>query len=175
MEKEKIEFVLEDMLDELKTIANNVQDQKQQIGQLHERVFAFEEKISQENKADVPTVNIKPVEVAITTASNEIKQLIQQQPRPVIRQWRFLLFPERYAREYYAVIFKLIMWMTLACMVVVLFSLGKQALENAKEVKLMQLENDQFKNAWQYMYKKESKQGKKKMDDAWEKSQEEKP
>ncbi len=92
--------------------------------------------------------SIKPVEVAVITASNEIKQLIQQQPRSVIRQWRFLLFPEYYAREYYAVIFKLIMWMTLACMVVVLFSLGKQALENAKEVELMQLEHDQFKNAW---------------------------
>lgn len=174
MEKEKIEFVLEDMLDELRMTNNNMQEQKQQIAQLHQKVFAFEEKVSRENKADVPTVNTKPVEVAVTTASNEIKQLIQQQSRPVIRQWRFLLFPEHYAREYYAVIFRLIMWMILACMVVVLFSLGKQALENAKEVKLMQLENDQFKNAWEYMYKKESKQGKKKMDDAMRKSWEEK-
>ncbi|MGN6213655.1 hypothetical protein [Parafilimonas sp.] len=173
MEKEKIEFVLEDMLDELKMINNSVQEQKQQITQLYQKVSAFEEKANQANKAETPTVNIKPVEVAITTASNEIKQLIQQQSRPVIRQWRFLLFPEHNAREYYTVIFRLIMWMTLACMVVVLFSLGKQALENAKEVKLMQLEHDQFKNAWEYIFKKEDKQGKKKMDDVMRKSWEE--
>lgn len=31
------------------------------------------------------------------------------------------------------------------------FVLGKQALENSKEVKLRQLENNQYKNAWEYM------------------------
>jgi hypothetical protein len=38
-----------------------------------------------------------------------------------------------------------------------LFSLGKQALENAKEVKLRQLEANQYENAWQYMYDHETK------------------
>jgi hypothetical protein len=51
-----------------------------------------------------------------------------------------------------------------------LFSLGKQALDNAREIKLRQLENNQYKNAWQYMYEHENKQGKKKMEDAWKKN-----
>ena len=93
-----------------------------------------------------------------------------QQSQPIIRHWRFLLFPEHYAKEYYTVIFRLIMWMTLVCSGAYLFSLGKQALEDLKEVKLRQLENDQYQNAWEYMYNRESKQGKKKMEDIWRKS-----
>ena len=61
------------------------------------------------------------------------------------------------------------MWMTFVCMGVCLFALGKQALENAKEIKLRQLQNTQYKKAWEYMYNQESKQGKKKMEDAWQK------
>ena len=59
------------------------------------------------------------------------------------------------------------MWMTAVCIGIFLYSLGKQALKNSKEIKLKQLENNQYEKAWKYMYGKENKQGKKKMDDAW--------
>lgn len=167
MEKGKVEIVLADILDELKITVTIMQEQKQQIAQLQERTFAFEERINCLNELALSAINIKPAEVFPDTSLNEIKQLIQQHPQPIIRQWRFLLFPEHYVKEYYTVIFRLIIWMTLVCSVAFLFSLSKQALENSKEVKLRQLENDQYKNAWKYMYDKESKKGQKKMDDAW--------
>jgi hypothetical protein len=109
----------------------------------------------------------RPHRDAIETDLNEIKQLLLHQSEPVIKQWRFLLFPEHYSKEYYGVIFRLIMWMTLICSGALLFSLGRQALENSKEVQLRKLENDQYKNAWEYMYNKENKKGKKKMEQAW--------
>lgn len=150
-----------------------MQEQRQQIVQLQERTFAFEEKINRLHELALSAINIKPAEIFPETSLNEIKQLIQQQSQPIIRHWRFLLFPEHYAKEYYTVIFRLITWMTLVCIGPFLFSLGKQALENSAEVKLRQLEDDQYKNAWEYMYDKESKQGKKRMDEAWKRSQEE--
>ena len=55
-----------------------------------------------------------------------------------------------------------------------LFALGKQALKNTTEIKLRQMENNQYKNAWKYMYNKENRQGKRKMDDAWQNSWEQK-
>jgi hypothetical protein len=60
--------------------------------------------------------------------------------------------------------------MTFVCISYFLFSLGKQALDNAREIKIRQMEYDQYKNAWQYMYDHESKTGKKKMENAWKKS-----
>jgi hypothetical protein len=173
MEKDKLEIVLEDILDELKTINTTMQQHKQQTMELQERVFAFEERIDKLNPSTIPL--IKPLEAAINASAVELKQLIQQQSKPVTRQWRFLLFPEHYTKEYYTAIFRLIMWMTLVCNAAFLFALGKQTLENTKEVKLRQLENNQYKNAWEYMYNKENKQGKKKMDGVWQKSWDVKP
>ena len=141
MEKDKLEIVLEDILDELKTVNNTMQQHKQQTTELQERVFAFEERIDKLNPSTISF--IKPLETAIHAGTVELKQLIQQQPKPVTRQCRFLLFPEHYTKEYYTVIFRLIMWMTLVCSAAFLFALAKQALENTKDVKLRQLENNQ--------------------------------
>ena len=170
MEKEKLELVLEDILDELKTVNNAMHEQKQQTKQLQERFFAVEEKINQINHTAAPVVDIKPIQACVNAAVIKMQETVREQSRPVIRQWRFLLFPEHYTKEYYMVIFRLIMWMTFVCMGTYLFALGKQALENAKEVKIAQLENNEYQNAWEYMYQHESKKGKKKMEDAWQKS-----
>jgi hypothetical protein len=170
MEKDKLELVLEDVLDELKTINNAMQEHKQQAVQLKEIFYAYEEKANELKQASSVSVDIKPMQSTINEALNKIQHDLNHQSRPIIRQWRFLLFPEQYAKEYYKVIFRLIMWMTFVCMVCFLFSLGKQALDNTREIKLRQLGNDQYKNAWEYMYDHENKQGKKKMEDAWKKS-----
>ncbi len=73
-------------------------------------------------------------------------------------------------KEYYSVIFKLILWLTVVCTGTYLFTLVKQVLENAKEVKLRQLEANHYKNAWEFLYQQETKQGKKKMEAIWQKS-----
>ena len=170
MEKDKFEIVLEDILDELKSVNNGIREHKQQAIQLQEKFVAFEEKITQIKQPASAVADLQPIKAAINEAVIKIQDALSQQSKPLVRQWRFLLFPEHYAKEYYKVIFRLIMWLTLASMGCFLFALGKQAVENAKEVKLRQLEYDQYKNAWQYMYEHESKTGKKKMQDAWQKS-----
>ena len=170
MEKDKLEIVLEDILDELKSVNNGIREHKQQAIQLQEKFVAFEEKANQTKQPASAVANLQPIQAVISEAVIKIQNSFSQQSRPLVRQWRFLLFPEHYAKEYYKVIFRLIMWMTLASMGCFLFVLGKQALDNAQEVKLRQLEYDQYKNAWQYMYEHETKQGKKKMQDAWQKS-----
>ena len=92
MEKEKLEIVLEGMLDELKTVNNKMQHYKQQTTELQERVFAFKERRDKLNPSIIPFT--KPLETAINAGIIELKQLIQQQPKPVTRQWHLLLFPE---------------------------------------------------------------------------------
>ena len=170
MEKDKLEIILEDILDELKSVNNGIREHKQQAIELQEKLVAFEEKISQIKQPASAVADLQPVQAALDEAVIKIQNGLSQQSRPLVRHWRFLLFPEHYAKEYYKVIFRLILWMTLASMGCFLFVLGKQALENAQEVKLRQLEYDQYKNAWQYLYEHETKQGKKKMHDAWQKS-----
>ena len=154
MEKEKLEMLLEDIMDDLKNVNNLLQEQKQQSMQLEEKISSSDVKLNQLNLEKVP-LNKEAVENIIGNAILEIKRSIDQKPKPVIRQWRFALFPEQYSKEYYRVIFRLIMWQTLVLAMVVLFMLGKQALENNREFKLKHMENDQYKKAWMYLYDKE--------------------
>src|SRR6478609_5533844 len=100
MEKEKLELVLEDILDELKIINNTTQQQKQQVLQLQENFFALEEKINQLNSAASPVVNIKPIQACVNEGMIKIQHTLNQQSRPIVRERRFLLFPEHYASEY---------------------------------------------------------------------------
>lgn len=169
MEKEKLEIVLEDMMDDLKTSNIMLQEQKQQGLQLEEKISTIALKLSQLN-LEKDSLKKQAVENIIVNAIDEIKKYIDQPPKPVIRQWRFVLFPEHYSKEYYRVIFRLIMWQTLVLTIVVLFMLGKQALENNMMLRLKQIENDQYKKACMFLYDKESKKGKKKMDDVWNKT-----
>jgi hypothetical protein len=169
MEKEKIELILEDILDELKTVNSAMQEQKKKCLQYEGKIAAIEKGFSQLNTVE-PPINTDALKSAIADAFIDIKLPKKQHAQPIIRQWRILLFPEQCSKEYYRVIFRLIMWEMLVFVIVVLFVLGKQALENNKEVKLKQIENNLYKNAWNYMYDEENKQGKKKMEDAWWKS-----
>lgn len=166
MEKEKIEIVLEEILEELKVIKDAVLEEKQQTWQLQERLVVFEKKLS-EIKLIAPAPDTKQMQTIINTSLLKIQQIIAEQPKSVIYERRFLLFPEHYARDYYRVIFRIIMWLTVVCTGAYLFSLAKTALENNKEVRLRQLESESYKSAWEYLYDQENKQGKQKMDKAW--------
>jgi len=50
------------------------------------------------------------------------------------------------------------------------FCLGKQFIENWAIIKEKQLKKTQYENAWKYLYEHETKKGKKKMDEAWERN-----
>lgn len=169
MEKEKLEIVLEDVLEELKAVKDTVLEQNQQTWRLRVRINDFEKKLD-ERKLATPSVNTIAIQSAIETGISKIRQIVAQQPKSVIYERRFLLFPEHYSRDYYTVIFRLIMWLTVVCIGAYLFSLGKIALENNREVRLKQLESKSYKNAWQFLYHQETRRGKERMEEVWRNS-----
>ncbi len=50
-----------------------------------------------------------------------------------------------------------------------LFALSKHFIDNWAVIKEKQLEKTQYEKAWNYLYQHQNKQGKKKMEEAWEK------
>jgi len=169
MEKEKLEIVLEEVLEELKAVKETVLEQKQQTWQLQEKINDFEKKLD-ERKLVAPPINTTSIQSAIETGISKIRQIVAEQTKSVIYERRFLLFPEHYSRDYYTVIFRLIMWLTVVSIGTYLFSLGKIALENNREVRLRQLESKSYKNAWQSLYYQETRRGKEKMEEVWRNS-----
>jgi hypothetical protein len=83
--------------------------------------------------------------------------VITEQPKTVVHERRFLLFPEHHATEYYRIIFRVILWLTVASAVYFLFALGRQALQNAKEVRLRELELTHAPNVFRPLYDSQEK------------------
>lgn len=129
----------EEVLEESKGLKNVVEELKQQVWQLGEKQADLEKKLDVIRPV-APPVDTAPVQGIVRVGFDRIQQLVAELPRPVVHEKRFLLFPEHHATEYYRIIFRVILWLTLAITVTYLFALGKQALENAKEVKLRELE-----------------------------------
>lgn len=151
MEKEKLEIVLEEVVEDSKNVRSAVEELKQEIWQLREKADDLEKKVDT-MKVVPPPVDTRPVQTIVRVSLDRIQQLIADQPKTVVHQKRFLLFPEHHATEYYRIIFRLILWLTLASAVYYLFALGKEALQNAKEIRLRELQLTHAKDAIPLLY-----------------------
>ena len=95
-----------------------------------------------------------------------LAEQIRKEPKPIINQYQFSLFPESDTAFYPKILFgKVIPWMMLFVIVGGLFSLGEQAID-AWKVGQYNWESERYVRAWGYMEKHGSKQVKKSMDKA---------
>ncbi len=100
-----------------------------------------------------------------------IKQSIEAGPKPITRQFRFLLFPETNAGQYYTIVFgRLIPWGFLFIIVIYLLSIGQKSIE-AWQTRLYNKEGNQCIAAWNEVYTHESKAGRRAMDKAMVKAE----
>jgi len=75
-----------------------------------------------------------------------------------------------YAENYYRIVFgRLLFWMMIFLIATYLFMLGKHGIDIWQSVKEKEVEDNQYKKAWQYLYTHE-KQVLSRMDSAWVKS-----
>ncbi len=171
MEREVLENAFAQALDELNAIKKSISEQSYLIKKLTEKSERFDEKLEQQQqKVASPSLYIHHLKAILTKSVEQIQTTIIAQPKNVIRQFKILLFPEQNASEYYRLVFgRLLFWMMIFLTATYLV-LGKQFIENWTIVKEKQLEKTQIQNAWNYLYQHETKQGKKKMEAAWQKS-----
>jgi len=169
MEREILENAFAQALDELNDIKKSISEQNQLIKKLTEKMEGFDEKPEQQ-KVRVPSVNMQPFGAMMTKFTAQLQATVMSQPKSIVRQFRILLFPEQNAGKYYRLVFgRLLFWMMIFLLATYLFVLSKHFIDNWAIIKEKQLEKTQYKNAWNYLYQHQNKQGKKKMEEAWEK------
>jgi hypothetical protein len=167
MNEEILEPVLKEVMDDLKNISKELAEQKRALQQLSTQIQGIDKKVEHQS-TNIPPVNLEPIRRSIALGIDQITQNINQQPKPIIRQYRFLLFPAEYAKEYYRIVFgRLIFWMIFAMIISFSFVLGKQYIQGTIEIHREQLETNQYVKAWNYLYQHESKSGKRKMEEAF--------
>jgi len=113
MEKEIIETVLTEVLEELKQLKKLNIENANVAMENGIRLSSIEKKLGN-NKITEPYINTQHLERIIFLGMEKINARIDQKPAPVRREFRILLFPEYNTREYYRIVFgRIIFWLVL--------------------------------------------------------------
>lgn len=171
-EKDTLELVLKEILEEQQKANNINTDNVAAINRLATTVTNFNERL--ENlKIIIPPVSTKPYEEIINKGIAEMQLTVGNQPKSVTRKFQFLLFPEQDAKLFYKIVFgRWFMWLTVILFISNLYKWSIHWSDNQKEIKQQQLQTDRIKKAWNYPYFQEGKTIKRLMDSAYNKSKE---
>lgn len=102
-----------------------------------------------------------------------INNKLDKAPKSAVKQLRILLFPEVNPGEYYKIVFgRLIPWLVCLFATTYLFLLGRQWISAWGNYRYNK-QSEQCVKAWIYMNERSSKQVKKAMDNAWQKTEKE--
>jgi hypothetical protein len=169
-EREKLEIVLKEILDEQEKANIFYAGNITAMNQLIININGFNERL--ENiKIISPPVNTKPYEEIINKGIADMQLAVGNQPKDIIRKFQILLFPEQDAKLFYKIVFsRWMMWLTVMLFITNLYKWSVHYSDNQKEIKLQQLETDKIKKAWNYLYFKEGKTIRRLMDSAYNKS-----
>jgi DNA gyrase/topoisomerase IV subunit A len=113
IEKDSLELVLEEFTEEQKAMKNIINEQTNTIDTFKKKIEDFEKKLDN-LKVTSPPLNTTPFREIISQGNNEIKKIIAEQPKNVVQEKRFLLFPEHNAREYYSVVLRWVLYIIIA-------------------------------------------------------------
>jgi hypothetical protein len=112
MEKEILETVLLEMLEETKKMNVLIEEQNKEIRGLKTAFSDFNRKLT-EIKVSATALDTLPVTKIVTDGISGIQKIVAAQPKEVVHEKRILFFPEWNQKEYYKIIFGRILWWTL--------------------------------------------------------------
>ena len=166
-ERETLEIVLKEILEEQQKSGKINLDQAAAIGELTIKVNSFNEKL--ENlKIIAPPVSTKSVDEILKKAIADMQQTADSHPKVLTRKFQILLFPEQDAKLFYKIVFgRWLLWLTVMLFITNLYKWSVHWSDNQKEIKLQNSETDKIKKAWNYLYFQEGKNMKRLMDSAY--------
>ena len=124
MEREIIETVLTDILEELKQLKTLATNNTNATLDNANRLKVITDKL--ESKQPIkPDINTQSIEQIILSGLARINSTMNQKPAPVKREFRILLFPEYNTSEYYRIVFgRIIFWLVMLVIAKYLYLLG---------------------------------------------------
>jgi hypothetical protein len=128
MEKEILETVLIELLEESKRINLLVEEQNKEIQELKSTISDFNRKLT-EIKVSAPSPDTGPLTMIVTEGINSIKKIVDAQPKQVVHEKRVLFFPEWNQKLYYKIIFgRILFWILWVIIVTYCYFLGREYL-----------------------------------------------
>lgn len=170
-EKDKLDFVLKEILDEQQKSNKISVDQIAVINQLTDTVNGFSEKLKSLKIIPPPAIT-KPFKEILKKGIFDMQMTAANQQKNVVKKFQILLFPEQDAKLFYKMVFgRWFLWLMAMLFVMNFYKWSVHWSDNQKEIKLHQIETDRIKKAWNSLYFQEGKAVRHLMDSAYIKSQ----
>ncbi|MBN9386295.1 MAG: hypothetical protein J0H74_36390 [Chitinophagaceae bacterium] len=170
VEKETLQLVLEENTQEQVNNTKAVNDLVVAVNSLTGKFKEFDEKLDKPKQVNVST-DTRPIQEIMKKGVIDMKFIVGTKPVPVVKKFQILLFPEQDAKLFYKVVFgRWFLFLVLMLLITNLYNFSIHWSDNQKEVQRQELENDRKKRAWDYLYYRTGKAGKKIMDSALYKS-----
>ena len=118
-------------------------------------------------KAIIVSADTRPIQEIMKKGITDMKLTVGIKPQPVVKKFQLLLFPEQDAKLFYKIVFgRWFLFLVLMLLIINLYNFSVHWIDNQKEVRREQVENDRIKKAWYYLYEREGKSGQRTMDSA---------
>ncbi len=172
LNKSVIELVLKEFADEQKTTNQHINELLKTAGELKEKFKNFEKQIARPQNISVNS-DTKPFLPLLEKGLTDIKTIVENQPKGVVKKFQMLLFPEQDAKLFYKIVFgRWILWLTVMLLINNIYKWGVNYSNNQKSIEMEQLENDRIKKSWQDLYFHGDKDIQKQMEKAYGNSRE---
>ncbi|HTN20215.1 MAG TPA: hypothetical protein VL125_07055 [Pelobium sp.] len=170
IDRDTLELVLQEFVDEQKTTNQHIIELIKRSDELSEKLKEFENHTS---KPQTVTANsdTKPFLLLLQKGLADIKTIVGNQPKSVVKKFQLLLFPEQDAKLFYKIVFgRWIIWLTAMLVINNIYKWGANYSNNQKDIETQQLDNDRIKKSWRYLYDHSGNNMKKEMEKAYENS-----
>jgi hypothetical protein len=167
MDKDILETVLTDMLEEQKTTNKFNDALTKQMKEMQEKIDDFGSKL-EKLQVIAPPADTKAVQKAVNDGMDALATMIESQPKNVIHQKRVLLFPETNMGQYYRIIFgRLIPWGLAFAGMCFVFSIIGKAVDTSTEVNTRKYYYEWYSSVLSELDSTLDKSGRQKLRAAW--------
>lgn len=137
---------------------------------MKEKLKEFENQISKPQPV-IANSDTRPFLLLLQKGLTDIKTIVGNQPKSVVKKFQLLLFPEKDAKLFYKIVFgRWIIWLTAMLVINKIYKWGVNYSKTQKDIEIQQLDNNRIKKSWRYLYKNSSNNVKKEMEKAYENS-----
>jgi hypothetical protein len=170
MDSSILETAITEMAKDQKDTNQQIAELAKQVKESGEKVDAFSEKL-ENHQVIAPAPDTGPITRQFSEFFQKVTDILEAQPKNVVHQRRFLLFPADNADYYYRIIFgRLFGWAVLFLVCTYLFSLGQQYIEKSTAASNRRYYYETYQDAWNGLDSLLGPSGRKKMQEAMQKA-----
>jgi hypothetical protein len=170
MELKVLETAVTGLAEDQQATGRKIEEFEKKAKELVEKIDSFSEKL-ENHQVIAPAPDTGPIVNKLSEFFQKVSDILAAQPKNVIHQRRFLLFPTDNADYYYRIIFgRLFGWAVLFLVCTYLFSLGQQYIEKSTAASNRRYYYETYQDAWNRLDSTLGPTGRKKMEEAMQKA-----